>query len=112
MRARACKMHASTEIHCCLHNNIIASAGYIFCCAGVFVYQWIKYQETNKGTSKAKLKGQGSEAAAAAPLLAASSNASCGSRVSSFQRSKTDVLQEMQRLQEEGAAALEQRHSR
>lgn len=72
-------------------------AGYIFCCSGVFLYQYIKYQEANKLTGKhGAVKGntRGSSSPRASEAISNSSS-------SLLQRSKADVIHEMQRLQDE-----------
>ena len=52
----------------------------MFCCSGVFVYQYIKYQEANKRAVTATAKAKDGEAG------------------SVLQRSKADVLQDMKRM--------------
>jgi hypothetical protein len=65
-------------------------AGYVFCCSGVFVYQYIKFQEANKGGAILGASGN--------KVRAKDTNTAGGN---SFQRSKMEVMEEMKRLQNE-----------
>lgn len=73
-----------------------AHAGYVFCCSGVFVYQWIKYQEGARGSiqGKDKVDREVAEGVQGAAREAAGD---------SFSRSRAEVLQEMERLEDGGA---------
>ena len=54
-----------------------APAGYVFCCSGVFIYQWLKYQDaartpTNTPVGSLLPKTASNTSAASAKLLASS----------------------------------------
>ena len=73
-------------------------AGYVFCCSGVFVYQYIKYQEAKLPANRgAAAKGSAKASNSPRALEAVpSKDSSC-----LLQRSKADVLHEMKRLESE-----------
>lgn len=65
-------------------------AGYVFCCSGVFVYQYITFLEANKGGAILGASGN--------KVTAKDTKTDVGN---SFQRSKMEVMEEMKRLQDE-----------
>lgn len=71
-------------------------AGYVFCCSGVFVYQYIKYHEARKA-----VKGHPAPSTDLESGTKYVSNSTAPSTAVLFSRSKADVMSEMQRLQDE-----------
>lgn len=80
------------------HVTIAAtSAGYVFCCSGVFIYQYLKYQEVKRG-----IKGHPAPQSAAVEASGGGSGGGVADGNSiSLSRSKAAVLSEMRQIQHE-----------
>eukprot|EP00892_Ulva_mutabilis_P001855 jgi/Ulvmu1/11670/UM008_0079.1 len=81
-------------------------AGYVFCCSGVFIYQYLKFQEVKRG-----VKGHPAPAIAAAEASRAESTPTKGGAGggNSMARSKAAMMNEMRQI--EHALLLEQREA-
>jgi hypothetical protein len=73
-----------------LHDSGVA-AGYVFCCSGVFVYQYIKYHEVRKATKGHPGSGLSNDIEAGKG----------GQPHVALARSKAEIMSEMRKLQDE-----------